>query len=58
MRLLGTYIITLTLIALLGLFVWGWYSNERAIPDFVFSGLLGLIGTIVGYIWLQGRPKP
>ena len=53
----GTYFITLLLISLLGLFVWGWYSSEKVIPEFVFSGLLGLVGTLVGYVWLRDRRK-
>ena len=57
MKLFGTFFITLLLISLLGLFVWGWYSSEKVIPEFVFSGLLGLVGTLIGYVWLRDRHR-
>lgn len=56
MKLLGTYLVVLALLLLLGVFVWGWYSG-KVIPELVFSGLLGLIGTLVGYVWLRGKER-
>lgn len=50
-KLAGTYLIVLSLVGLLALFVWGWYRGQRAIPEVVFGGLLGLIGTLLGYVW-------
>lgn len=57
MRLFGTYLLAAALIFLLGVFVWGWYSGDKAIPEIVFSGLLGLVGTLVGYAWLRDRRR-
>jgi NhaP-type Na+/H+ or K+/H+ antiporter len=48
---LGTYTVVAALIVLLAAFVYGWLTEGRRIPEVVFSGLLGLIGTLVGYVW-------
>lgn len=53
MKLTGTYLLVAALIALLALFVWGWYHAGRDIPTLLFNGLLGLIGTILGYVWVK-----
>lgn len=57
MKLGGTYLLSIMLIILLATFVWGWYEGERTIPEAIFAGLLGLIGTLVGYIWIKDKPK-
>jgi drug/metabolite transporter (DMT)-like permease len=57
MKLGGTYLLSIMLIFLLATFVWGWYEGERTIPEVIFAGLLGLIGTLVGYIWMKDKPK-
>jgi membrane associated rhomboid family serine protease len=55
MKLFGTYLVALALVALLAIFVWGWLTEERIIPEAVFAGLLGLVATVVGYAWLRDR---
>ena len=57
MRLFGTYIVAVALIGLLALFVWGWLTSDKIIPEAVFGGLLGLVGTVVGYVWLRDQQK-
>lgn len=57
MKLAGTYLVAMALVALLGVFVWGWYRTGRPIPEVVFTGLLGLVGTLVGYAWLRDRDR-
>lgn len=56
MKLVGTFVMSVLLISLLGVFVWGWFSAERTIPEAVFGGLLGLVGTVLGYVWLRDWP--
>lgn len=55
MKLAGTYVVALALVGLLALFVWGWLTEGRAIPEAVFAGLLGLVATVTGYVWLRDR---
>lgn len=57
MKLSGTYLLSLLLIALLGVFVWGWYAADKDIPEIIFAGLLGLIGTLVGYVWTKDQSR-
>lgn len=57
MRLFVTFVVSVALVALLALFVWGWYVGDKVIPEVVFGGLLGLIGTVVGYMWLKDRQR-
>ncbi len=57
MKLVGTYVVALALISLLALFVWGWYTGDKIIPEAVFGGLLGLVGTVVGYVWLRDKQR-
>ena len=57
MKLLGTFVVAVALIGLLGLFVWGWFSADKPIPEAVFGGLLGLVGTVVGYVWLKDKQQ-
>lgn len=58
MKLFGTYLVALALVALMALFVWGWFSGDKSIPEAVFAGLLGLVATVVGYVWLRDRQRP
>ncbi len=57
MKLFGTYLVAVALIGLLALFVWGWFANDKIIPEAVFGGLLGLVATVVGYVWLRDKQK-
>ena len=57
MRLFVTFVVAVALVALLSLFVWGWFVNDKVIPEVVFGGLLGLVGTVVGYMWLRDRQR-
>lgn len=57
MRLFVTFVVAVALVALLSLFVWGWFVSDKVIPEVVFGGLLGLVGTVVGYMWLRDRQR-
>jgi hypothetical protein len=41
---------------LVALFVWGWYEQGKIIPEVIFGGLLTLVASLVGYMWLR-TPK-
>lgn len=43
------YLVACGLLAMLGLFVFGWFINGRDIPDIIFNALLGLLGSIVAH---------
>ena len=57
MKLAGTYLTTTLVIGLLALLVWGWYAKDKPIPEVVFGSLVGLVGTLVGYVWLRGKEE-
>ncbi len=57
MKVGGTYLLIVLLFILLSLFVWGWYEGERDIPELVFAALSGLIGTLVGYLWMKDKKR-
>jgi membrane associated rhomboid family serine protease len=58
MRLFGTFMVVILLIGLLTLFVWGWFAQDKPIPEAVFAALLGVIATVTGYVWIRDRHKP
>jgi uncharacterized membrane protein len=56
MRIFATLIVTLIVMGLVALFVWGWYEQGKIIPEVIFGGLLTLVASLVGYMWLR-TPK-
>jgi uncharacterized membrane protein len=53
MRLFATLIITLIVVALVAIFVWGWYEQGKIIPEVIFGGLLTLVASLVSFMWLR-----
>ncbi len=56
MRLVATLLITLIITAFVAVFVWGWYTQGKIIPEVVFGGLLTLVASLVSFMWLR-NPK-
>jgi hypothetical protein len=61
MRIFATMLVTLIVTGFVAVFVWGWYQG-RIIPEMIFGGLLTLVASLVGYMWLRddrkGKDRP
>lgn len=62
MRLALVYLIVSGVLVMAAAFVWGWLIEGRTIPGALFTALLGLLGTVVGYAFHRreddGPPAP
>lgn len=61
MRLALVYLIVSGVLVMAAAFVWGWLIEARTIPGALFTALLGLLGTVVGYAFHRSdgdQPPP